>query len=241
VTERRIELVVLDIAGTSIDEGGAVYVALRTAVESHTGVPIPDDEFDRWKGTGKRQAIEGLLGQATVDDIDAVESDFTGRLLDAYRSVPPAPLPGIVDAFAVLRGHDVKIVLQTGYSQAIVGPLLEQVGWRVGRDIDAVITSDQVEKSRPAPYLIFRAMESVGVQSVSEVLVAGDTPNDLRAGANAGVRFVAGVLTGAYDAESLRREPHTHILTSAATIPEVLGLRESVTPWSPSSSSAQAR
>ena len=35
------------------------------------------------------------------------------------------------------------------------------------------------------------AMESVDVQSVSQVLVAGDTPNDLRAGANAGVRYVA--------------------------------------------------
>ena len=135
--------------------------------------------------------------------------------------MPPAPLPGIADAFAVLRDHDVKIALQTGYSRAIAGPLLEQVDWRVGRDIDAVITSDQVRASRPAPYLIFHAMETVGVQSVSEVLVAGDTPNDLRAGTNAGARYVAGVLTGAHHAETLRREPHTHILTSAATIPEV--------------------
>jgi phosphonatase-like hydrolase len=229
MTDRPIELVALDIAGTSIDEGGAVYVALRNAVESHTSEPIPDEEFDRWKGTGKRQAIAGLLGQVMVGEIDAVESDFTGRLVDAYRSVPPVPMPGIVNAFAVLRDHDVKIVLQTGYSRAIAGPLLEQVDWRVGRDIDAVITSDQVRASRPAPYLIFHAMETVGVQSVSQVLVAGDTPNDLRAGVNAGVRYVAGVLTGAHDAASLRREPHTHILTSAATIPEVLGLQESVT------------
>ena len=229
MTADGIAMVALDIAGTSIDEGGAVYVALCSAVESHTGKPIPDDQFDRWKGTGKRQAIAGLLGHAPVDEIDAVESDFTHRLLDAYRSAPPVPLPGIVDAFAVLRDHNVKIVLQTGYSRAIASPLLEQVDWRVGRDIDAVITSDMVQASRPAPYLIFHAMEAVDVQGVSQVLVAGDTPNDLRAGASAGVRYVAGVLTGAHDAATLRREPHTHILTSAATIPEVLGLRESVT------------
>jgi phosphoglycolate phosphatase-like HAD superfamily hydrolase len=132
MTEQRIKLVTLDIAGTSIDEGGAVYVALRNAVESHTGKPIPDDQFDRWKGTGKRQAIEGLLGQVTVGEIDAVESDFTDQLLHAYRSAPPVPLPGVEDAFTVLRDHDVKIVLQTGYSRAIAGPLLEQVDWRVG-------------------------------------------------------------------------------------------------------------
>lgn len=228
MTQERIAMVALDIAGTSIDEGGAVYAALRNAVESHTGKPIPADQFDRWKGTGKRQAIAGLLGDVTVDEIDAVESEFTRQLLDAYSSTPPAPLPGIADAFAVLRDHDVKIALQTGYSRAIAGPLLEQVDWRIGRDIDAVITSDQVRASRPAPYLIFHAMETVGVQSVSEVFVAGDTPNDLRAGTNAGARYVAGVLTGAHHAETLRREPHTHILTSAATIPEALGLREQV-------------
>jgi phosphonatase-like hydrolase len=229
VNEPRIALVALDIAGTTVDEGGAVYVALRSAVEYHTGSPITDDELDRWKGAGKRQAIAGLLGRATATEIDAVEAAFIGRLLDAYRSVPPVPLPGIVDAFAALRDHGVKVVLQTGYSCAVADPLLEQVGWRVGRDVDAVITSDQVLASRPAPYLIFHAMESVGVQNVSEVLVAGDTPNDLRAGTNAGVRFVAGVLTGAHDAETLRREPHTHILTSAAVIPEVLGLNQAAT------------
>jgi phosphonatase-like hydrolase len=229
VTERRIALVAVDIAGTSIDEGGAVYVALRKAVEHHTGKPIPDDEFDRWKGAGKREAITALLGPARVDEIDAVEGKFVDWLLDAYRSVPPVPLPGIVDAFSVLRDNGVKIALQTGYSRVVAGPLLDQVGWRIGRDFDALITSDQVPASRPAPYLIFRAMEAVGVHSVSEVLVAGDTPNDLRAGANAGARYVAGVLTGAHSAESLRAEPHTHILASAATIPEVLELREART------------
>lgn len=231
MTEQRIEMVALDIAGTSIDEGGAVYVALRKAVESHTGKAVPDDQFDRWKGAGKRDAIIGLLGDSTVDEIDTVERRFTDSLLDAYRSVPPVPLPGIVDAFALLHEQKIKIVLQTGYSREIARPLLDQVGWRVGRDIDAVITSDQVPTSRPAPYLVFRAMEAVGVQSVSAVLVAGDTPNDLRAGTNAGARYVAGVLTGAHDAASLRSAPHTHILTSAATIPEVLKLREVATPF----------
>jgi phosphoglycolate phosphatase-like HAD superfamily hydrolase len=77
--------------------------------------------------------------------------------------------------------------------------------------------------SRPSPYLIFRAMELAGVQNVDAVLVGGDTPNDLRAGTNAGARYVVGVLTGAHDAAALRPEPHTHILESAAKIPELLG------------------
>lgn len=220
-------LVTLDIAGTSVDEGGAVYVALRDTVENYLGGPIPDDRFDRWKGTGKRQAIEGLLRESGVPAdtavLDSVESEFTAMLLAAYRKTPPTALPGVHDAFGTLRERGIKIVLQTGYSREIARPLLEQVGWEIGRDIDGVITSDQVRMSRPSPYLIFRAMELAGVQSVGEVLVGGDTPNDLRAGTNAGARYVVGVLTGAHDAATLRSEPHTHLLQSAAKIPDLLG------------------
>ncbi|QSE91807.1 phosphonatase-like hydrolase [Rhodococcus pseudokoreensis] len=227
MTEPRVSLVTLDIAGTSVDEGGAVYVALRDTVENYLGGPIPDDRFDRWKGTGKRQAIEGLLREsgahADTAVLDSVESEFTAMLLAAYRKTPPTALPGVHDAFGTLRQRGIKIVLQTGYSREIARPLLEQVGWEIGRDIDGVITSDQVRTSRPSPYLIFRAMELAGVQSVDEVLVGGDTPNDLRAGTNAGARYVVGVLTGAHDAATLRPEPHTHLLESAAKIPDLLG------------------
>ena len=59
--------------------------------------------------------------------------------------------------------------------------------------IDAVVCGDEVAAGRPAPYLVFRAMERTGTESVDEVLVGGDTVVDLRAGTNAGARVVLGV------------------------------------------------
>jgi phosphoglycolate phosphatase-like HAD superfamily hydrolase len=70
--------------------------------------------------------------------------------------------------------------------------------------------------------MIFRAMEASGVTSVREVVNVGDTPLDLQAGTNAGVRGVIGVLTGLHGKELLQRELHTHILASVAEIPELL-------------------
>ena len=70
--------------------------------------------------------------------------------------------------------------------------------------------------------MIFHAMESARVNSVAEVVAVGDTPLDLQAGTNAGVRAVVGVLTGAATAENLRKEPHTHILPSVAHLPALL-------------------
>ncbi|MCF6473089.1 hypothetical protein FAF44_32550 [Nonomuraea sp. MG754425] len=77
---------------------------------------------------------------------------------------------------------------------------------------------------RPAPYMIFRAMEATGVRDVGRVLVAGDTVRDLEAGTNAGAAIVAGALTGAQDATTLGGVRHTHLLPGVAAVPALLGL-----------------
>lgn len=64
-------------------------------------------------------------------------------------------------------------------------------------------------------------MEATGVTNTQRVLVAGDTPNDLAAGMNAGAAYVVGVLTGSFDATELGREPHTHLLPSVAQLPKI--------------------
>ena len=80
---------------------------------------------------------------------------------------------------------------------------------------------DDVAEGRPAPYLIFRAMEATGVSSVHRVANVGDTILDLRAGHNAGVRWNVGVLTGAHQRQLLESVPHTHLLPSVAELPSL--------------------
>ncbi len=64
-------------------------------------------------------------------------------------------------------------------------------------------------------------MERARVSEVGRVLVAGDTPNDLAAGRNAGAGFVVGVLTGAATAAELGGHRHTHLLRSVADLPSL--------------------
>jgi phosphoglycolate phosphatase-like HAD superfamily hydrolase len=81
-----------------------------------------------------------------------------------------------------------------------------------------VVCGDDVTQGRPAPYLIFRAMEATGASSVHSVANVGDTTLDLQAGHNAGVRWNVGVLSGAHDRQALERAPHTHLLLSVAEL-----------------------
>ena len=105
--------------------------------------------------------------------------------------------------------------------ERITSLLLRALRWNNGV-VDAVVCGDDVSQGRPAPYLIFRAMEMTGTHSVHDVMNVGDTSVDLQAGNNAGVRWNVGVLSGAHDRDRLTRVPHTGILGSVVEVMTLL-------------------
>ncbi|MFD1721362.1 phosphonatase-like hydrolase [Amnibacterium endophyticum] len=220
-----VRLAALDIAGTTVDEGGVVYAVMRDAVERDTGRSVPDAVLSRWSGTGKREGIEGILTALGEDTgrTDRIFDAFSADLDAAYAADPPSLLPGVREAVDAMRSAGAAVVLQTGYTREVAQDLLEVVGWRLGEDLDGLVTVDDVRRSRPSPYLVFRAMELADVQDVREVLVAGDTANDLLAGTRAGAGRVVGVLTGAHTAAELGAVRHTHLLDGVADLPAALG------------------
>jgi phosphonatase-like hydrolase len=216
-----VELVVCDIAGTTVQEHGAVYAALEGAVTA-TGADTTREDVARWMGADKHEAIRALIGgEPAAETVSAVHEDFRARLDAAYAERPPEPFHGVRELFASLRYAGVKVALTTGFERAIAEPLLASVGWDDGT-LDALVCADEVAAGRPAPYMIFRAMERCGVHCADRVAVAGDTVLDLRAGTNAGAAVVAGVLTGGVAAETLGAERHTHLLPSVADLAPVL-------------------
>jgi len=85
-----------------------------------------------------------------------------------------------------------------------------------------VETTDGV--GRPAPYMIFHAMKTLGILSVHEVVKIGDTPADLLSGYNAGCAGNIGVLSGANDYETLSKYPNTKIIGSVKELPGLISL-----------------
>ena len=219
-----IRLASLDMAGTTVDERGVVYAVLRDAVEAATGREVGAALLSSWSGTSKLEAIEGLLG-ALGEDVGrakGIYERFSVDLAEAYAADPPTLLPGIREALADLRAADVAIALQTGYARDVAEDLLDTVGLRIGDDVDALVTMEDVRLSRPAPFLVFQTMQATGVLDVAEVLVAGDTANDVLAGTRSGARWVVGVLTGAHTVAELGAVRHTHLVASVADLPGLL-------------------
>jgi phosphonatase-like hydrolase len=222
-----IRLIVLDVGGTIVEDRGDVPETFRSAMADH-GVTATPAEISQWRGASKREIVRHFVERQTkplaIDRKDlaaAIYQDFSARLIEIYRTVPP--IAGAEDAIRNLRQRGYLLATTTGFDREITNSIFHRFGWE--EYFVATICSDDVAQGRPSPFMIFHAMESARVNSVAEVMAVGDTPLDLQAGTNAGLRAVVGVLSGASRPELLRREPHSHILPSVANLPALLGTK----------------
>jgi len=218
-----VELIVFDMAGTTVRDRGEVSAAFTTALARH-GIVMDDDAVRAMRGASKRAAIRQLIRQrlALVDEaLDALADElfaaFRTQLMQTYTERGVQAVAGAAEIFAWLRNRQIKVVLNTGFDRAIAEHILRLLAWDA-QTVDAVITGDAVGAGRPAPYLIFRAMEATGAHAVRRVVNVGDTVRDLQAGHNAGVGWNVGVLSGAHRRAQMEQEPHTHLLESVAQL-----------------------
>lgn len=218
-----IKLAIFDIAGTIIEDHGEVVRAFSCALNK-SRIPFTEAELKRWKGASKREVIRHFIGQtgANTDPAGLVESTYLcfRAELESLYAQRITTVAGAAETFAWCRQHDLRIATTTGFYREVSELILQKTGWR---DLFAAnISGSDVRQGRPAPYMIFRAMEATGVQDVRQVVNIGDTPLDLQSANNASVLGNVGVLTGAHDEESLQGEPHTHIIASIAELPALI-------------------
>jgi phosphonatase-like hydrolase len=219
----QISLIVFDVAGTIIEDHGEVVQAFSTALKQND-IPFTEAEIRRWMGASKREVIRHFAQQAgrNAGQKELVERTYGcfGAELQRLYADRLTPIEGAAATFAWCRNHKIKMATTTGFYREISDLILEKTGWR---DVFAAnISSSDVRQGRPAPFMIFRAMEATGVENVRQVINVGDTPLDLQSGTNAGVRGVVGVLTGEHDRKSLEHAPHTHIIGSIAELPALI-------------------
>ena len=207
---------VLDLAGTTIEDPG-VAAAFRSAFAS-CGIEISASQIDEVRGRSKYDAVVDLLLAAhrSAELAGEIYIALRNAVRDRWRGGPAVPIAGAEDAMRSLRQRGIRVALNTGLDRETAAMLVVKLRWNT--IIDALICADDVPAGRPAPFMIFRAMEATRTHAVGDVAVVGDTTADLEAGANAGVRWNIGVLTGAHRREQLARSPHTVIVRSVGDV-----------------------
>jgi phosphoglycolate phosphatase-like HAD superfamily hydrolase len=100
--------------------------------------------------------------------------------------------------------------------------MLDRLGWRTTRLIDATVAADEVGRGRPYPDLVIRSMSLTGVRRTEAVASVADTPIDLEMGAAAECGLVVGLMNGSHTPEQLRHAPHTHLISHLGVLPRLV-------------------
>ncbi len=220
-----VELVCLDMAGTTVADDGAVDRAFARALGAAGVDPGPERQrmtayVRDTMGTSKIEVFGALFG----------DPDRARRANEAFEAAYEAtvgaggvgPLPGAVECLGALRAAGLRIALTTGFSPHTRDLVLDSLGW--APLVDLALSPADAGRGRPHPDMILTALLRLGVSAVGAVAVAGDTRADMTAGCRAGAGVVAGVLTGADDRARLLGAGATHVLDSVADLPGLLGL-----------------
>ena len=219
-----IRLAVLDMAGTTVADEGAVEEAFQAALDA-VGLVAGDLAEDpgayvrRTMGQSKITVFTELLG-GDRHRAEAANSAFETAFDQAVDRGEVTALPGAEDVFATLRAGGIRLCLTTGFSPATRTRIIGALGWE--GLVDLALSPADAGRGRPWPDMILTAVLRLRIDDVAEVAVAGDTTSDLLAGTRSGASVVAGVLTGAHTAAELAQAPHTHLLASVNELPGLL-------------------
>jgi pyrophosphatase PpaX len=189
--------VLFDLDGTLIDSERLILASYRHTMQAHLG-HIPPEEA--WLATiGRPLVVQMRMFAQTEDDVPALIRTYVDHNL-AHHDELVRPFPGMLDV--------VRSVRDAGFSLGIVTSKKSRATMMGLRRCDfprkwfaSIVTADDVDRYKPAPDPVWKAIEELRLDS-TEVVFVGDSTHDMRSGRAAGVATAA-ALWGPYSREQL--------------------------------------
>ena len=200
--------VLFDLDGTLLDTLGDLHLGVNVILERH-GYPRRSlEEIRAFVGNGARELMRRALPAGTDE---AVVESLLAEYLAWYAvnfCVKAAPYAGVKAVVDALIAKSVKVAVVSNKPDATTKKLAEMFF----PGLPAFGQRDDIPK-KPAPQMVWRAMETLGVTAEESVYV-GDSEVDVETAANAELPLVA-VNWGFRTTEQLVEAGATEIVDSA--------------------------
>ncbi|WP_229074510.1 HAD-IA family hydrolase [Actinoplanes sp. DH11] len=182
-TSTPVRLVVFDMDGVIVDSTEVMRQAFSTAYAEVVGPGEPPfTEYNRHLGRYFPDIMR------LMDLPLAMEEPF---VRESYRLAHLVPMyDGVEELLHTLRAGGIRLAVATGKSGVRARSLLGQLG--ILDLFDLVVGGDEVARAKPAPDMVRRALDELGIRPQQAIMV-GDAVTDLASAHAAGVRAVAAV------------------------------------------------
>ncbi|WSQ40705.1 HAD-IA family hydrolase [Streptomyces sp. NBC_01224] len=190
-------VVVFDLDGVLVDSTEVMREAFSIAYAEVVGDgPAPFAEYNRHLGRYFPDIMR------IMDLPLAMEEPF---VRESYRMAHLVPLfDGVPEMLHTLRERGLRLAVATGKSGPRARSLLSQLG--VLELFDHVIGSDEIARPKPAPDIVLHALELLGAEPDSAVMV-GDAVTDIESAHGAGVAALAALWGETDEAALLAASP----------------------------------
>ncbi|WP_374029292.1 HAD family hydrolase [Bdellovibrio bacteriovorus] len=184
---QKIKGLLLDIDGTLIDSNDAHAKAWQEAL-AEFDIHVKYEDVREKIGMGGDNLLplvaqlhkeEGLGKKVDKRRVEIFKQDYLPHL---------QPFPYAQQLIELLHKAGLKIIAASSASKEDLGALLKKSG--VEKYVDGATSSDDAERSKPAPDIIEAALQK-GDLRPSMTLMVGDTPYDIAAAEKAGVQTIA--------------------------------------------------
>lgn len=203
-----VRAVILDVDGTLMDTNYQHVEAWARAF-LEVGVRPPRRDIHRQIGKGADLLVplfvedEGAR-QRAEDLHDEIYAQMSGY---AY------PLPGAPELISSLCEQGCSVWLATSAKPQELEQHLKYLGGR--ERLGGIVTSSEVENSKPAPDIFALALERTGVEA-SEAVALGDSVWDVQSALAAGIRTDAVLTGGAFGARELEQTGASRVYEDCA-------------------------
>ena len=200
--------VLFDVDGTLLDTNYLHVLAWWRACRDGGYDDMTMARLHRAIGMASELLSEQLLGKQ-----DEVVIDGHGRHFEELRSLAEA-LPGAADLVRACRERGLSTVLATSGKADDLDWMLPAIG--AGDAVTGSTTSEDVERSKPAPDLLQVAVDQHGLDP-DRTTVVGDTVWDVEAAARAGMPCI-GLTSGGISAQELREAGAVEVYADPADL-----------------------
>jgi len=218
MTAGGIRAVLFDLDGTLIDSERLILASYRHTMQEHLGHVPPEDT---WKATiGQPLVVQMKMFAEHEDQVAAMIQTYVDHNL-ANHDDYVGPFPGVRTVLEVLRESGRALGIVTSKMRRATQMGLARCDLP-GEWFRAIVTADDVERYKPAPEPVLKALEQTGVTARGAMFV-GDSTHDMRCGRAAGV-LTAAALWGPYTRAQLEPTEPDMWLEKPGDLLAVLGI-----------------
>jgi phosphonoacetaldehyde hydrolase len=205
---KRLEAIIFDWAGTTVDCGSLAPVRALTSLFATRGISLSDCEVRRDMGLFKKDHIRRILTFPHVDsewqkhkgrpasneDVESLFAEFAPLQMELLQEHSRL-IPGVAGLADALRARGVKLGSTTGYTRPMLDLLTARASEQ-GYRPDLSLCPDDAGGGRPQPWMCLRLALSFQLSSTAAAVKIGDTVSDIQEGLNAGMWTIGVTATG---------------------------------------------